>query len=70
MEDKIYKAIKVKTPRDNPTHSGLFETNYGRVIFRDGKWLLNEADSLIAKELYWYKLMTKKEYFESLGLDH
>ena len=66
MEDKIYKAMQVKTPEDNPDHNGLFETNFGKVLFRDGKWLLNEADSLIAKELYWYKQMTKKEYFESL----
>lgn len=70
MEDKIYKAIQIKTPKDNPSHSGLFETNFGKVIFRDGKWLLNEVDSLIVKELYWYKQMTKKEYFESLELDY
>lgn len=68
MEDKIYKAILVKTPSDNPDHDGLFETNYGKIIFRDGKWLLNEADSLIAKEIYWYKRVTKKEYLAQLQL--
>jgi len=66
MEDKIYKAIQVKTPEDNPDHNGIFETNYGRVIFRDGKWLFDEATGLLVKELYWYKRMTKEEYLKQL----
>ena len=70
MEDKIYKAIQVKTPKDNPDHSGLFETNHGKVIFRDGKWLFDKNDvRMYDKELYWYKEITKAKYLDQFKKD-
>ena len=69
MEDEIYKTIQVKTPKDNPDHNGLFDTNHGKVLFRDGKWLFVKNDmAQYDKELYWYKKMTKKEYRKEILL--
>ena len=63
MEDEIYKTIQVKTPKDNPYHNGLFDTNHGKVLFRDGKWLFDKDDmAQYDKELFWHKRISKKEY--------
>jgi len=65
MKDEIYKAIQVRTPKDNPDHNGLFDTNHGKVLFRDGKWLFDKNDmAQYDKELFWHKRISKKEYLE------